>query len=79
MDLRTVVRNLSERWKSIESESAMMLLVPLMCWEYRDTLLLTRLHLSHRSTVSWVSSLTGSNEAFCIHPRALKLSVKARM
>ena len=32
VDLTIVVRYLSERWKSLESESAMMLLIPLICW-----------------------------------------------
>ena len=32
MDLNIVVRDLSERWVSLESETAMMLLVTLICW-----------------------------------------------
>ena len=46
-DLNIVVRDLSERWKSLKSESPMMLLVALMCWEYMDTSLLKRIHPSH--------------------------------
>ena len=74
-----VVRGLSGRWKSLESESAMMFLVPLMCWEYMDTLFMTRVHPNHRGNVSWDFSSTGSHESLCIHPRALELSVKYRM
>ena len=57
----------------------MMFAVPLMCWECRYTLLLTRVHPNHCYTVSWISYLTGSNEALYIHPRELELSMKARM
>ena len=38
--LKILVRYLSEINKSLESESSMMLSVPLMFWYYRDTLLL---------------------------------------
>ena len=44
MEFKILVRDLSEIWKPLESESDMMLLVSLMCWEYRDTLVLTRFH-----------------------------------
>ena len=37
MDLNIVVGYLSEWWKSLDSESAMMCLVNLISWEYRDT------------------------------------------
>ena len=53
--------------------------VLLMCWYYRDTLLLTRLKPNHLATVSWHTSFTGSNDYLCIHPRAIDLSIKARM
>ena len=56
-----------------------MFLIPLMCWEYRDTLLMMRVHPSHRKTMSWGSTSTGLNESLWIHPRELELSVKARM
>ena len=55
----------------------MRFLVTLIYWEYRDTLLLMMVYPKHRATVSWVSSLAGSNEALCIHPRLLELSVKS--
>ena len=79
MDLKIVVRDLSEGWKSLESESVMMFSVPLTCWEYRYNSLLTRVHPSYQSNVSWGSSSTGPNEALCIHPRSLEISVKARI
>ena len=47
MDLNIVMRDLSDRRKYLESEYAMMLLVHLMFWEYRDTSLLTRFHPRH--------------------------------
>ena len=77
--LKIVVRGLYERWKYLESESMMMSSVTLMCWEYMDTLLLTRIHHNHRVNVSWVSYLTGSNYVLCTHPRELGLSIKDRM
>ena len=79
MDLKIVVRYISERCKSLESESAMMFLSPLMCWEFRYTSFLTVVHNRNRDIMSWGFSSTGSNEALCIHPRSLELSVKARM
>ena len=45
--LEISVRDLSDRWKSLESESAMMFPPPLMCWKYNDTSLLMRFHTSH--------------------------------
>ena len=64
--------------KSLESESAMILLVTLMCWEYRYTLLLTSVQPNHCATVSWPLLFTGSKDDLCIHPRELEISVKAR-
>ena len=55
----------------------MMLLVPLMCWEYRDTSLLKSVQPNHRATVSCTPSFIGSKYSLCIHPRALELFVKA--
>ena len=66
-------------WKSLESKSAMMLLVPLIYWKYMYTLLLASVQPSHRATVSWDSSFTGSNESLCIHPRSIEVSVKTGM
>ena len=65
--------------KYLESESAMMLLVPLMCWEYGDKLLLTRFQTNHQVTVSWDYYFTGSDEALFIQPRSLEISIKARI
>ena len=79
MDLKIIVRYLSEWWKSLDSESVMMFLVPLICLEYRVTSLLTRFHHSHQANVSCGSSVTDFNEYLCIHPRAIELSRKARM
>ena len=79
MDLNIFVGDLSERWMSLESEPVIMFSVTLICWEYRDTSLLTRVHPNHRAIVSWGFSLTGLNEYLLIHPRSFELSVKARM
>ena len=56
-----------------------MLLFPLMCWEWRDSPLLTSVQPRHRATVSWPPELTGPKYDLCIQRRALELSVKARM
>ena len=69
MVFNIVVRGLSRRWKSLESEYVIIFSVILMCYEYRDTLFLTRVHTSHQETVLWGSSSTGANEAFFVHPR----------
>ena len=66
-------------WNYLESESATIFLVPLMCWQYRYTLLLTSVQHIHHETASWPPSFTGSNDALCIHHRALELSEKSRM
>ena len=73
------VRVWSDLWKSLERESAMMFSVPLMCCEYRDVSLLTRVHPRHRATALWDYVFTGSKDALCIQPSALELSVNARM
>ena len=36
MDLKIVVRDLSDWWNSLDSEYAMMCLFTLMCWEYHE-------------------------------------------
>ena len=36
MDLKIVVRNLSDQWKPLESEYAMVFSAFLVCWDYRD-------------------------------------------
>ena len=46
------VRVLSDLWKSLERESAMIFSVSLMCCEYRDFLLLTSVHSNHHATAS---------------------------
>ena len=51
MALKIVVRDLFERWKSLESKSVMMFSVPLMCWYYRDTSFITKVHPRHRGTM----------------------------
>ena len=63
VDLKIAVRDISEQWKSLESEYVMMFLVTLMSWEYRDTPFLTRVHTIHQATVEWGSFPTGSNES----------------
>ena len=56
----------SDMWKSREREYAMMFSVTLMCCEYRDASLLTRVHTSQRATESCDYAFTGSNNALCI-------------
>ena len=65
------VRVWSDLWKSLERESAMMVSVPLMCCEYRDVLLLTRVHTSQQATESCDSEFTGSKDALCIKLSAM--------
>ena len=77
--LKMFVRVWSDLWKSLERESAMMFSVSLMCCEYRDVSLLTSVHPSHHETALWDSAFTGSKDALCIQPSALKLSANARM
>ena len=79
MGLKILVRDLSEMWKSLESESVMMVVETLMCWECRYTSLMMRVHNNHCDTMSWGSSLNGSNESMYINPRALQLSMEARV
>ena len=57
----------------------MMFYVPLMCCEYRDVLLLTRVHPIQRATALYDSTLTGSKYALCIHTNAPELSVNSKM
>ena len=64
IDFQIFVRDFFERWKSLESEFVMMFSVTLVCWDYRDPLLLTKVHTNHQETVSWGYSSTGSNEDF---------------
>ena len=66
-------------WKSRERESAMMFYVTLMCCEYRDVLLLTRVHLGQQDTSSYDFTFNGSKYALCIHTNAPELSVNAKM
>ena len=42
-------------------------------------MLLTSVQHINCATMSWPPSFTGSNDAFCIQPRTVELSVKARM
>ena len=57
----------------------MMFYVPLMCCEYRDVSLLTSVHPSQNASKSCDSVFTGSKDALCIHPKALELSMNAKM
>ena len=69
----------STMWKSLVSESAMMFLVPLKCWQYMYTLLLTSVQPSQITTVSWTYYFTGSNDALYIPSMSLEISVMSRM
>ena len=42
IELEVLMRDLSEMWKSLESNSNIMFSVTLMFWEYIDTSLMTR-------------------------------------
>ena len=59
--------------KYLDSESAIMFEVPLMCWEFSEAQLLIRVHTKNIVTVLWISSLVGSNNALCIHTSSLEL------
>ena len=47
MDLKMLVRDLSERWKSLEREYEIIFLVTLMLWKYKDTSFMMRVHPNH--------------------------------
>ena len=57
----------------------MIFSIPLMCCEYRDVSLLTRVHPIQRDTEFCDSESNGSNDALCIQPSALEMSVNAKM
>ena len=57
----------------------MMFSIPLLCCEYRDVLLLTRVHPSQRYAASCDSAFTGSKDSLCIQPSVLELSVNAKI
>ena len=57
----------------------MMFSVTLMCCEYRDVLLLTRVQTSQQDTSLCDYALTRSNDALCIQPSVLELYVNAKM
>ena len=57
----------------------MMFSVPLICCEYRDILLLTRVHLSQRAAESCDSEFNGSKDALCIQYSALELYMNANI
>ena len=69
----------SDLWKSLKRESEMMFSVPLMSCEYRDVLLLTSVHPSQIANASWDYTFTGLNDALCIQPSAIELSVNDKM
>ena len=53
----------SDMWKFREREYAMIFSIPLMCCEYRDVLLLTRVHPIQRDTESCNYMFTGSKDS----------------
>ena len=57
----------------------MIFYVPLMCCEYRAVSLLTSVHPIQCATKSHDSAFTGSKDALCIQPSALKLSMNSKM
>ena len=66
IQLKCFVSVWSDMWKSRERESAMIFSVPLVCCEYRDVLLMTRVHPRQRATASCDSAFTESKDALCI-------------
>ena len=76
MGLKILVREWYKMWKFLESESAMILLFPFMYWEYRNTLLLTRVQPRNKATMPRNYFFTGSNEALLIQPSSLEISIK---
>ena len=64
--LKTFVRVWVNMCKSLEGYSAMMFSVLLVCCDYRDVLLLTRVQPSQRATASCDSEFTGSKDALCV-------------
>ena len=77
--LKFFVRVWSDMWKSLERESAMMFFVPLMCCEYRDISLLTRVQPCQWAMASCDYSFTGSKDALCIQSSALELYMNANI
>ena len=73
------VRVCLDMWRSLERESTIMFSVTLMCCEYRDVLLLTRVQTSQQDTSLCDYALTRSNDALCIQPSVLELYVNAKM
>ena len=57
----------------------MMFSVTLMCFEYMDVSLRTRVHPNQWDTELCDSAFTGSNDNLCIHTSALELSVNANL
>ena len=57
----------------------MMFLVTLMCWDYRDTSLKTKVQTRHLATMPRTPSYIVSNDDLCIHPRAFDISAKDMM
>ena len=53
MELIFFVRDWSGMLKYLESKSAMILSIPLVCWDYRDTLLTISVQPNHSACVSW--------------------------
>ena len=51
MGLKILVRDSSDMYKSLESNSATMFADTLMCWDCRETSLLMRIHPNHHDTV----------------------------
>ena len=63
---------------SRDSESEIILYVPFMCCEYNAESRFIKLSANYRATLSW-HGCVDNNEALYSHPRALDLSVYARI
>ena len=79
MGLKKYARDSFNKWNYLKSDYDTLFSASLIWWKCVYTLLMTRVHTNHWYTVSWKYSFTGSNEALCIHPKALDMYAKARM
>ena len=73
------MRVCSDMQKSLERDYAMMFSVTLMCCEYRDVSLLTRVQSSQWDMTLCESEFTGSKNSLYIQPSALELAMNVNM
>ena len=66
----------SERWKSLERESAITFEDPGMCCVKSDECASSKVDANFLATLSWIGWVVGSKVDLCSHPMALELSEK---